>query len=44
MKYSHAYILVKGEKTVDNAAAAGADASNTNKKVILKTVLHLLTV
>ena len=32
--YSDAYILVKGTITVDNTAAAGADANNTNKKVI----------
>ena len=40
--YSDAYILVKGTITVNNIAAAGADANNTNKKVNLKTVLHLL--
>ena len=34
--YSDAYILVKGTITVNNTAAAGADANNTNKKVILK--------
>ena len=33
---SYAYILVKGTITVDNIAAAGAGANNTNKKVILK--------
>ena len=33
---SDAYILVKGTITVANTAGAGADASNTNKKVILK--------
>ena len=31
-----AYILVKGTITVDNTAAADADANNTNKKVIFK--------
>ena len=34
--YSDAYILVKGIITVNNTAAAGADANNTNKKVIFK--------
>ena len=34
--YSDAYILVKGTITVNNTAAAEADASNTNKKVIFK--------
>ena len=34
--YSDAYILVKGNITVNNTAAAGADANNTNKKVIFK--------
>ena len=33
--YSDAYILVKGNITVNNTAAAAA-ANNTNKKVILK--------
>ena len=42
--YSDAYILVKGNITVNNTAAAGAAAANnTNKKVIFKIVLHLLT-
>ena len=40
--YSDAYILVKRSITVSNTAADGAAANNTNKKVILKTVLHLL--
>ena len=35
--YSDAYILVKGTITVNNTAAADADANNTNKKVIFKT-------
>ena len=34
--YSDAYILVKGTIAVNNTAAADADASNTNKKVIFK--------
>ena len=34
--YSDAYILVKGNITVNNTAAANADANNTNKKVIFK--------
>ena len=32
--YSDAYILVKGNITVNNTAAGGAAANNTNKKVI----------
>ena len=34
--YSDAYILVKGTITVNNTAADGAAANNTNKKVIFK--------
>ena len=34
--YSDAYILVKGNISVNNTAASGADANNTNKKVIFK--------
>ena len=34
--YSDTYILVKGSITVNNTAAADADANNTNKKVIFK--------
>ena len=34
--YGDAYILVKGTITVNNTATAGADANNTNKKVIFK--------
>ena len=34
--YSDAYILVKGTITANNTAAADADESNTNKKVIFK--------
>ena len=34
--YDEAYILVKGNITVNNTAAGGGDANNTNKKVIFK--------
>ena len=34
--YSDAYILVKGNITVNDTAACGAAANNTNKKVIFK--------
>ena len=34
--YSDAYVLVKGNISVDNTAAAETDANNTNKKVIFK--------
>ena len=34
--YSDAYILVKGTISVNNTAAAGAAANNTNKKLIFK--------
>ena len=34
--YSDAYILVKGTISVNNTAAAGAGANNTNKKVIFE--------
>ena len=34
--YSDAYMLVKETITVNNTAAADADANNTNKKVIFK--------
>ena len=40
--YSDAYILAKGTVTVSNTAAAGAAVNNTNEKVNLKNVLHLL--
>ena len=40
--YSDPYIVVKGNITVNTAAAADADASNTNKKSYFKLVLHLL--
>ena len=39
--YSDAYILVKGTITVNNTAAADADANNTNKKVIFKNCTPL---
>ena len=34
--YSDAYVLVKGNITVNNTAAAGAAANNAAKKVIFK--------
>ena len=34
--YSDAYILVKGNITVNDTAAEGAAANNTNRKVIFK--------
>ena len=34
--YSDVYILVKGNISVNNTAAAGVDANNTNKNVIFK--------
>ena len=34
--YSDAFILAKGNITVNNTAAAGAAANNSNKKVIFK--------
>ena len=34
--YSESYVLVKGNITVNNTAAEGAAANNTNKKVIFK--------
>ena len=34
--YSDAYILVKGNISVNNTAVAGTAANNTNKKVIFK--------
>ena len=34
--YSDAHILVKGNITVNNIAAAVAEANNTNKKVIFR--------
>ena len=41
--YSDVYILVKGNITVNNTAAAGADANNTNKKVIFKNCAPFTT-
>ena len=38
--YSDAYIIVKRNITVNNAAANGAAANNTNKKVIFKSCTH----
>ena len=35
--YSDAYILDKGNISINNTAGAGADANNTNKKVIFKS-------
>ena len=40
--YSDAYILVKGTITVNNTAAADADANNANKKVIYKNCSYSL--
>ena len=34
--YSDAYILVKGTISANNTAVVGADANNTNRKVIFK--------
>ena len=34
--YDNAYILAKGNISVNNTAAEGAAANNTNKKVIFK--------
>ena len=34
--YGDAYVLVKGNITVNNTAADGAAAKNTNEKVIFK--------
>ena len=34
--YSDAYILVKGNITVNNTSAADTNANNTNKKVIFR--------
>ena len=42
--YSDVYILIKGTISVNNTAAAGAAVNNINKKVIFRTVLHLLIV
>ena len=39
--YSDAHILVKGTITVNNTAAADADANNTNKEVIFRNCAPL---
>ena len=36
--FSDAYIIAKGNTTVNNTAAAGANANNANKKVKLCTI------
>ena len=36
-------LLVKGNISVNNTAAAGADANNTNKKVIFKNCAPFTT-
>ena len=41
--YSDAYILVKGNITVNNTAATGAAANNTNKKIIFKNCAPFTT-
>ena len=41
--YSDAYILVKGNITVNNTAGDGAAANNTNKKVIFKNCAPFTT-
>ena len=41
--YSDAYILVKGNITVNNTAADGANANSTNKKVIFKNCAPFTT-
>ena len=40
--YSDAYILVKGNISVSNSAAADADANNTNKNVVFKICASLI--
>ena len=40
--YRDAYILVKGAITVNNTAAADADANNANKKVVIKNCATFL--
>ena len=42
-RYSDAYILVKGNITVNNTAADGANANSTNKKVIFKNCAPFTT-
>ena len=41
-EYGGAYTIVKGNITVNNTAADGVDANNTNKKIIFLIVSHLL--
>ena len=41
--YGDAYILVKGNISVNNTAAAGAAANNTNKKVPFKNCAPFTT-
>ena len=41
--YSDAYIIVKGTITVNNTAADGAAANNTNKKVIFKNFTNCIS-
>ena len=41
--YSDAYILVKGNITVNNNTGAGAAANNTNKKLIFKNCASFAT-
>ena len=41
--YRDTYILVKGNISVNNTAAVGADANNTNKKVIFKNCAPFTT-
>ena len=41
--HSDPYILVKGNISVNNTAAADADANNINKKIIFKNCAPLLT-
>ena len=40
--YSDAYILVKGNMSVNNTTAGSAAANNTNKKVIFKNCAPLI--
>ena len=40
--YGDAYILVKGNVTVNDTAGAGAAANNTNEKVIFKNCAQVL--
>ena len=40
--YIDAYILVKGNLSVNNTATEGAAINNTNKKVIFMLLIHLI--